>query len=193
MYFHINVFLGHYRVNYDDTNWIKLAEYLNSPDYEKIHVINRAQIIQDSYNMFIEKKMNLTTFLELSNYLSREVDYIVWCPIFDIFIESIEFLLETTEGSKLIKVQIFNNFNIIRFPFVFIPYLQLLFLQPYILNLMNNIIESVGFDFDDDDDYITRLTKTSVRKWACHFDHIGCVMKANTELIALLESSEESE
>lgn len=119
----VKLFLGHYRVNYDDTNWLKLAKYLNSPDYEKIHVINRAQIIQDSYNMLTEKKINLTTFLELSNYLSREVDYIVWCSLFDIFIESIEFVLETTEGIKLIQVEIFNNFNIILFlfPIVFIP------------------------------------------------------------------------
>lgn len=66
-------------------------------------------------------------------------------------------------------------------------------MQPYILKLMNNVIESVGFDLDPDDDYITRSTKISVRKWACHFDHIGCIMKANAELEALLESSDESE
>ncbi|XP_035744089.1 uncharacterized protein LOC118451536 [Vespa mandarinia] len=158
---------GHYRVNYDDANWIKLANYLNSPDYEKIHVINRAQIIQDSYNMFIMKKINLTIFLELSNYLSHEVDYIVWCPIFDIFIRYVGSLLEITECSELI--------------------------QPYILNLMNKVIDSVGFDINPDDDYITQLTKIDIRKWACHFDHIGCIIKANAELIAHLESSNESD
>lgn len=100
----INVFLGHYRVNYDDENWIKLATYLNSPDYEKIHVINRAQIIQDYYYILTTKRINLTTFLELSSYLSREVDYIVWCPIFHIFTGYVGFLSETTDGSELIKV-----------------------------------------------------------------------------------------
>ncbi|XP_043498879.1 thyrotropin-releasing hormone-degrading ectoenzyme-like [Polistes fuscatus] len=154
---------GHYQVNYDETNWIKLAKYLNSPNYEKIHVLNRAQIIQDSYSMMVTNRMNLTIFLDLFNYLSREIDYIVWRPILEIYQVNLHHLIETTEGSKLIK--------------------------PYALNLMNNFIESVGFDFDHDDDYRTQLTKLLIRRLACSLGHLKCIMAANTQMIEFLEFS----
>ncbi|KAI4492600.1 hypothetical protein M0804_002391 [Polistes exclamans] len=154
---------GHYQVNYDETNWIKLAKYLNSPNYEKIHVLNRAQIIQDSYSMIVTNRMNLTIFLDLYNYLSREIDYIVWRPIFEIFHIYLHQFLGTTEGEKLFK--------------------------PHVLNWMNNLFESVGFDFDPDDDYRTQLTKSNIRKFACSLGHLKCIMTANTQLIEFLEFS----
>ncbi|KAI4503437.1 hypothetical protein M0802_001659 [Mischocyttarus mexicanus] len=158
---------GHYQVNYDETNWIKLANYLNSPNYENIDVLNRVQIIQDSYSMFITDNMNLTMFLDLYNYLSREVDYIVWRSVFLIFDEHLDYLIETTEGNKLIK--------------------------PYVLNLMNNLIESVGFDFVRDDNYKTQLTKSKLRNWACRLGHYKCIKAAETQMKKLLEYSDKDQ
>lgn len=41
---------GYYRVNYDDNNWILLIQQLNN-NHEAIHVINRAQIIDDAMDL----------------------------------------------------------------------------------------------------------------------------------------------
>lgn len=41
---------GYYRVNYDDNNWNLLVQQLNT-DHRAIHVINRAQIIDDAFNL----------------------------------------------------------------------------------------------------------------------------------------------
>lgn len=41
---------GYYRVNYDDDNWKLLILQLNT-NHEAIHVINRAQIIDDALNL----------------------------------------------------------------------------------------------------------------------------------------------
>lgn len=76
---------GYYRVNYDPTNWRKIASYLNSEEFTKIHVLNRAQIISDAYHLLITDKLNFFIFLELTKYLSRETDYIVWYPMFKAF------------------------------------------------------------------------------------------------------------
>lgn len=41
---------GYYRVNYDDQNWALLTTQLRD-DHPVIHVINRAQIIDDALNL----------------------------------------------------------------------------------------------------------------------------------------------
>lgn len=41
---------GYYRVNYDIENWQILARVL-SEDHQAIHVLNRAQLLDDSFNL----------------------------------------------------------------------------------------------------------------------------------------------
>lgn len=62
-------------------NWLKIAEYLDSENYTKIHVLNRAQIINDAFSFMISHKMDPTVFMEITKYLRRETEYIVWYPI----------------------------------------------------------------------------------------------------------------
>lgn len=72
---------GYYRVNYDTKNWKKIAKYLNSMEYTKIHVLNRAQIIDDAYHFLITRKINSSVFWEITNYLSQETNFIAWYPM----------------------------------------------------------------------------------------------------------------
>lgn len=55
MFVIINLFIGYYRVNYDDATWAAIDKVL----YEtptSIHVLNRAQVINGfSYNFFSSK------------------------------------------------------------------------------------------------------------------------------------------
>ncbi|XP_029178476.1 aminopeptidase N-like [Nylanderia fulva] len=74
--------IGFYRVNYDDENWKLIARYLNSGQYTNIHVLNRAQIIDDSFHLMTQGKLNFSTFWELSSYLWQEKDYVAWYPMF---------------------------------------------------------------------------------------------------------------
>jgi len=42
--------VGYYRVNYDAVYWERIIHYLRtSEEYAKIHVLNRAQIIDDAF------------------------------------------------------------------------------------------------------------------------------------------------
>ncbi|KAG5329961.1 APM1 Aminopeptidase, partial [Acromyrmex heyeri] len=82
---------GYYRVNYDLTMWQRIISYLNSDNYKNIHILNRAQILDDAFYFAIEEKsLNLSTFWNLSHYLSRETDYVAWYPMIKIEIFKIQ-------------------------------------------------------------------------------------------------------
>lgn len=76
---------GYYRVKYDTKNWQLIADYLHSEKYKNIHVLNRAQLIDDAYHFMMTKQIDSDIFFNLTSYLSRETDYVAWYPMIKIF------------------------------------------------------------------------------------------------------------
>lgn len=70
--------LGYYRVNYDLRNWNALSLVLNSDNYNQIHVLNRAQLIDDSLAFAEGDYLSYDVLLNLVPYLRREIDYPPW-------------------------------------------------------------------------------------------------------------------
>ncbi|KAM5171352.1 aminopeptidase N-like isoform 1-T2 [Mantella aurantiaca] len=68
---------GYYRVNYDENNWNKLINQLNT-DLSSIPLINRAQIIDDAFNLARAKRVPTTRALDTTVFLSKEVEYMPW-------------------------------------------------------------------------------------------------------------------
>nr|XP_040053964.1 aminopeptidase N-like isoform X1 [Gasterosteus aculeatus aculeatus]XP_040053972.1 aminopeptidase N-like isoform X2 [Gasterosteus aculeatus aculeatus] len=68
---------GYFRVNYDLDNWNRLLSQLNT-DHQALPVINRAQIIDDAFNLARAKLINITLALKTTKYLSKERLYIPW-------------------------------------------------------------------------------------------------------------------
>ncbi|XP_072421563.1 alanyl (membrane) aminopeptidase b, tandem duplicate 1 [Chiloscyllium punctatum] len=77
----INV-TGYYRVNYDETNWKKLVNLLLT-NHEHLPVINRAQIMADSFNLARAKYRETTAALDTTKYLVSELEYIPWQAALD--------------------------------------------------------------------------------------------------------------
>ncbi|XP_026540484.1 aminopeptidase N isoform X1 [Notechis scutatus] len=77
----INV-VGYFRVNYDLANWEKLMSQLNA-DLQKIPVLNRAQIIDDAFNLARAKHVGSDLALSTTRYLSREREYLPWDTALD--------------------------------------------------------------------------------------------------------------
>ena len=69
--------LNIFRVNYDKKNWALIAEQLNK-DHTSIHVINRAQILDDAFNLAKAGQLDYDTVLGLTSYLAKETEYIPW-------------------------------------------------------------------------------------------------------------------
>nr|XP_046263621.1 aminopeptidase N-like [Scatophagus argus] len=68
---------GYFRVNYDLDNWDRLLSLLNT-NHKALSIINRAQIIDDAFNLARAKIINTTLALRTTKYLSKERDYIPW-------------------------------------------------------------------------------------------------------------------
>lgn len=72
------VLLGYYRVNYDDTLWSEIETALKSEDFGGIHVLNRAQIIDDVLNLARAGVVSYTRALDVASYLANENEYYPW-------------------------------------------------------------------------------------------------------------------
>lgn len=94
---------GYYRVNYDKTNWDRIGAYLSSKKYEQIGVINRAQILDDSFNLAHAGYIGYPIFLNISKYLEREVDYVPWCAAFRAF---------TILSKALVNTPVYKHFKV---------------------------------------------------------------------------------
>uniref|UniRef100_A0A8C6WVT6 Aminopeptidase n=1 Tax=Neogobius melanostomus TaxID=47308 RepID=A0A8C6WVT6_9GOBI len=69
--------VGYYRVNYDQSNWNKLLNALNT-NHSVIPVINRAQLVDDAFNMARAKIVSTTLALSTTVYLDKERDFMPW-------------------------------------------------------------------------------------------------------------------
>ncbi|XP_007569290.1 aminopeptidase Ey-like [Poecilia formosa] len=68
---------GFYRVNYDETNWERLIARLTL-NHQEIPVINRAQIIDDAFNLAKANIIETTLALRMTTFLNKEVEYMPW-------------------------------------------------------------------------------------------------------------------
>ncbi|XP_018426986.1 PREDICTED: aminopeptidase N-like [Nanorana parkeri] len=68
---------GYYRVNYDDRNWDRLLNQLDT-NLTAIPLINRAQIIDDAFNLARAKYVSTARALDTTKFLSKEVEYMPW-------------------------------------------------------------------------------------------------------------------
>ena len=94
--------IGYYRVNYDEKNWKLIIKQLNE-DHTKIHVINRAQIIDDALNLARVGLLNYELALGVTSYLNSETEYIPWAAALT-GLRYIEEMLKRTSGYGDFKV-----------------------------------------------------------------------------------------
>ena len=68
---------GFYRVNYDEANWALIADQLLD-DHETIHLMNRAQLLDDAFNVAKAGLLDYRIALDQTLYLGKETEYIPW-------------------------------------------------------------------------------------------------------------------
>ena len=94
--------LGYYRVNYDEKNWRLIIKQLNE-DHNKIHVINRAQLINDALNLASIGLLSYDLALGVTSYLDKETEYFPWFAALN-GLEYVGTMLEETASYGNFKV-----------------------------------------------------------------------------------------
>lgn len=72
---------SYFRVNYDDNLWNLLIEQLKGNNYQQIHLLNRAQLVDDSLNLARAGRISYDVPFSILEYLTKEVDYIPWASV----------------------------------------------------------------------------------------------------------------
>lgn len=68
---------GYYRVKYDERNYKLIADALVR-DISQVHVVSRAQLIDDLFNFAIREELSFVVFLDLIRFLEWDDDYVTW-------------------------------------------------------------------------------------------------------------------
>ncbi|XP_043289825.1 aminopeptidase N [Venturia canescens] len=142
---------GYYRVNYDNANWELIIKQLKSPNFTAISTINRGQLIDDSMNLARAGRLDYSTALSVVSYLAQENEYVPWKA--------------ALTAMNYLDHMLVNSPNYDRF-------------RVFVLNLLKNVYEQVGFKDNADDPQLKVFTRIDVLSWACTFGHDDCVRSA---------------
>ncbi|XP_019544614.2 aminopeptidase N [Aedes albopictus] len=90
---------GFYRVKYDHQNWKLIADGLRR-NASCMHRMNRMQLLDDAFHFAKNDQLDVTVFLELITYLTKEMFYVAWYNAYNIFTSG---YYPEIEPPKLIK------------------------------------------------------------------------------------------
>ncbi|XP_067216444.1 thyrotropin-releasing hormone-degrading ectoenzyme-like isoform X2 [Linepithema humile] len=155
---------GYYRVNYDTENWLKLAQYMNSTKYIDIHVLNRAQIIDDAFHFFIHKQLDYNTFWKISAFLSRETNYTVWYPMLKAF----EYM------TLIVAIKDAND------------------VKEMMKEILSGVLYEIGYVAQQFESDLTECLRQEAVKWACIIGNKKCRDVANMQMIRDLYSKSDT-
>lgn len=154
--------VGYYRVNYDAENWEAIRRALHEENYGGIHVLNRAQIVDDLFNLAQAEEVNYNLVFEVTDFLTHETNYIPWLSAFN--------------GLSYLSRRIANNDDSSRF-------------ETHILYLLDRIYTHLGFQPKANEAHIDTLNRVNVLSWACKHGHPDCITEAKAEFARLVQGT----
>ncbi|XP_067008196.2 aminopeptidase N [Anabrus simplex] len=143
---------GYYRVNYDEDNW-KLLQTALREETANIHLLNRAQLVDDALNLARAGYIPYATAFNITGYLAVEEDYIPWLS----GLNGLSFLNRRLLGHK-----------------------DYSYFQTFVLNLLDKVYNKL--EFKDDGGHVDKLHRSSILSWACNMGHPGCLANATQKL-----------
>lgn len=151
---------GFYRVNYDAVTWENIAHTLRD-NVTNIHVINRAQIIDDCLNLARGNYVDIKFAMSLVTYLANEVGYLPWKAAFT----NLESMSRRFNSSELATY------------------------EKFMLQLLQNIYNRLGFTGKATDSRLDTYLRMLVTHYACKYGHEECRNAAKLEFEHMETSS----
>lgn len=124
---------------------------------DDIHVLNRAQLLDDSFNLARSGRLPYAVAFDLLSYIKNETDYV---PLYTFF-QHLEFLDVVLSEDR--------NYNL---------------LKTFIANLLLNSYIILGTDLVENEDHLERLNRINVLNWMCKYNYGDCAQKMHEKLIS---------
>ncbi|XP_050466641.1 aminopeptidase N-like [Cataglyphis hispanica] len=156
--------IGYYRVNYDEKNWKMIIDYLRSKNFKKIHVINRAALLDDAFNLARAGYVNYSIPFDIATYLIHETEYEPW-------------------------VAAINNFNFLNRILASSPRVQQLF-QNYANRILKSVYRLLSFIESPADSLTIKIHRELILSAACSVNNIHCLKKSRTLFDSWISKSE---
>jgi aminopeptidase N len=145
---------GYYRVNYDAENWMKIKEALSTLNHGGIHVLNRAQIVDDLFNFARSGLISYSIALEIIDYIKTEKHYIPWMSTFN----GLSYITKRLTGAD-----------------------EVILLQHHVLDILEDIYEKLGFFPKSGDTHTEIYNRNNVLSWLCRYNHEECLQNVREE------------
>lgn len=145
-------------MNYDEKNWDGIIAQLIGSNYTIIHELNRAQLLDDVFNLARYNHTSWNTALNMIQYLKQEIDLspltagFRMMEFFKQFLDDEKCFIELYENLLTIADEIYTNVNNIKTP------------------------------QDSEDAHFIAVTKLTANMFACKFGVKSCVQDATMEL-----------
>lgn len=152
--------VGYYRVNYDSDNWAKISKALRSDNFGGIHVLNRAQIVDDLFNLARAGVVHYDVALDILDYLQDETEYAPW-------LAAVNGLTTLSRRIHSEDEKMFAN---------------------YIIELFSKAYNLVKFEVPADEKRLSTYLRINVLQWACNYGHEECKKAAVDEFRRFYES-----
>ncbi|CAG9134635.1 unnamed protein product [Plutella xylostella] len=141
---------GYYRVNYDNVTWKMIVNTLNSPERYRINALNRAQILNDAFALYMSGDITYELAMEIVSSLEHEDSYVVW----DAALSGFQMLKIDGAVRKMTK-QLYNEWKML------------------LREVISNVYRRVYNDIDRDDR--SRMFRTRIITFACSIGHAPCL------------------
>lgn len=143
--------VGYYRANYDLKNWKLLINQLQN-DHKVIHVINRAQILDDALDLAKAGLLDYDLALNTTLYLSKEEEYVPW----EAAMHSLSYL-----DLMLCRSTIYGKW------------------KQYIIQQLEPLYNLLGWNEDvNNESILKQYLRINVLSWMCKHNYLPCVEEA---------------
>jgi aminopeptidase N len=131
-------------------NWQLITQQLMT-NHSVISVINRAQVIDDAFNLAEAGQLDYETALNLTRYLEHETDYIPWESVLT-GMEYISSMMSCTSGYGLFK--------------------------KHMRTILTPLYNRVGFEHKKGEDHLTTKLRVKAVAWACSMGNKDCITRS---------------
>ncbi|XP_052855315.1 aminopeptidase N [Drosophila gunungcola] len=154
--------IGPFPVNYDDTNWNMLQIFLRTDaGRESTPVYTRAKLLHDAWNLAYAGELNFATALNMTLFMKKERNHIVWNPVFT-FLDQIGRRLEVSSINKKFEL--------------------------YTINLLAPLYEDLGTENVNEEIWKAELRKLT-KTFLCRAGYFPCIKAARSAFEVWLNSS----